>query len=204
MNVAIIDYGVGNLRSVEKACARVGAEAVVTGDAAVIGAAARVILPGVGAFGEGMRRLRAGGLDEAVLAVAASGRPLLGICLGMQMLCAGSAELGDRCAGLGLIGTDITPLDAPGLKVPQIGWNALEFAGLPASPLFAGLPERPFVYFVHSYCLQPVSPAYSIAAATYGRPFTAALARENVLGTQFHPEKSGDVGLQILRNFLSL
>ncbi len=201
MRVAIIDYGVGNLRSVEKACAFVGAEVSVTSDPAVILAASHVILPGVGAFAEAMRRLRGAGLEPVVRAVAESGRPMLGICVGMQMLFARSEEHGAACEGLGLIQAAITRITAPGLKVPQIGWNDL---ALEESPLFAGLPERPYVYFVHSYCAQALSPEYTLASAVYGAPFTAAVRRGNVYGTQFHPEKSGAVGLRILRNFIDL
>jgi glutamine amidotransferase len=207
VGIVIVEYGVGNLRSVQKACAHLGAQAEITGDPAEIGAASRVILPGVGAFPEGMYRLRAAGLDAALRDVADRGTPLLGICLGMQLLFARGKE-GVPCEGLGLIDGDITLLRAPGLKVPQIGWNDLQISPLERdgrpSPLFAGLPERPYVYFVHSYCAGEVSPAYTAATAVYGQPFTAAVQRGNVLGTQFHPEKSGWVGLRILKNFLEI
>jgi glutamine amidotransferase len=191
---------------VQKACAHLGADAEISGDPAVVAAASRVILPGVGAFPEGMYRLRAAGLDAALFGVADSGTPLLGICLGMQLLFSRGEE-GGLCDGLGLIEGTITLLRAPGLKVPQIGWNDLRVtpqgSGGRPSPLFAGLPEHPYVYFVHSYCAGEIS-AHTAATAAYGQTFTAAVQRGSVFGTQFHPEKSGTVGLQILKNFLTI
>ena len=200
--VAIIDYGVGNLFSLKSSLAAIGADAVVTADPAVIHAADRVILPGVGAFGDAIAKLRETGLDRVVLEEAASGKPLMGICLGMQLLFERSLEYGDH-TGLGLIKGEIRPIAEAipeGLKIPHIGWNALSF-GESKHPLFRYLNEGDCVYFVHSYygtqCAESV-----IATAEYGAPLTAAVARGNVMGCQFHPEKSGNAGLSILRAFI--
>lgn len=200
--VAIIDYGVGNLFSLKSSLAAIGADAVVTADPAVIHAADRVILPGVGAFGDAIAKLRETGLDRVVLEEAASGKPLMGICLGMQLLFERSLEYGDH-KGLGLIKGEIRPIAEAipeGLKIPHIGWNALSF-GESKHPLFRYLNEGDCVYFVHSYygtqCAKSV-----IATAEYGAPLTAAVARGNVMGCQFHPEKSGNAGLSILRAFI--
>lgn len=201
--IAIIDYGVGNLFSLAASFRSLGAETVVTGNADTIRAAERIILPGVGAFEDAAAKLRATGLDAVVKAEAAAGKPLLGICLGMQMLFERSHEYGTH-AGLGLIPGEVCPI-APvigeGLKVPHIGWNSLDFpADKPKSPLFRYISEGDYVYFVHSFAAMHCDDAV-IAASTYGVPLTAAVARGNVYGTQFHPEKSGDVGLRILRAF---
>ncbi len=200
--VAIIDYGVGNLFSLKSSLAAIGADAVVTADPAVIHAADRVILPGVGAFGDAIAKLRETGLDRVVLEEAASGKPLMGICLGMQLLFERSLEYGDH-KGLGLIKGEIRPIAEAipaGLKIPHIGWNALSF-GESKHPLFRYLNEGDCVYFVHSYygtqCAESV-----IATAEYGAPLTAAVAKGNVMGCQFHPEKSGNAGLSILRAFI--
>ena len=200
--VAIIDYGVGNLFSLKSSLAAIGTEAVVTADAAIIRAADRVILPGVGAFGDAIKKLREAGLDRVVLEEAASGKPVMGICLGMQLLFDRSLEYGTH-EGLGLIRGEIRPIaeaipDA--LKIPHIGWNALSFGGK-KHPLFRYLNEGDCVYFVHSYyatdCAESV-----IATAEYGAPLTAAVASGNIMGCQFHPEKSGPAGLSILRAFV--
>ncbi|MBQ3064205.1 MAG: imidazole glycerol phosphate synthase subunit HisH [Clostridia bacterium] len=200
--VAIIDYGVGNLFSLKSSFAAIGAEAVVTADPAIIRAAERVVLPGVGAFGDAIAKLRETGLDRVVLDEAAAGKPLLGICLGMQLLFERSLEYGDH-AGLGLIQGEIRPISEAipeNLKIPHIGWNALAF-GERKHPLFRYLSEGDCVYFVHSYygtsCTESV-----IATAEYGVPLTAAVAKGNVMGCQFHPEKSGKAGLSILRAFV--
>ncbi len=203
MSIAIIDYGVGNLFSLAASFKMLGADTVVTGDADVIRAADRIILPGVGAFADAAAKLHATGLDDVVKAEAAAGKPLLGICLGMQMLFSRSFEYGEH-DGLGLIEGEVRPI-APvigeGLKVPHIGWNSLDFpAGRKKSPLFRYIDEGDYVYFVHSYAAMHCDDAV-IATSTYGVPLTAAVANQNVYGTQFHPEKSGDVGLRILRAF---
>ncbi|MDR7867480.1 MAG: imidazole glycerol phosphate synthase subunit HisH [Sporomusaceae bacterium] len=199
--IAIIDYGVGNLYSVEKAFTRLGAAAVVTSDPAAIMDAAKVVLPGVGAFGDCMSNLAEYGLTDVVRAVAAKGTPLLGICVGLQILFDGSEE-DPGVPGLGIFPGMVRRLVAPGLKVPHMGWNSLEFSG--ASPLFAGMPENPYVYFVHSYHAVPDDPALITAWTEYGGRVTAAVGRGNVHAVQFHPEKSGDAGLKILANFKEL
>ncbi len=203
MSIAIIDYGVGNLFSLAASFRMLGADTVVTGDADVIRAADRIILPGVGAFADAAAKLRATGLDALVRAEAAAGKPLLGICLGMQMLFSRSYEYGEH-EGLGLIDGEVMPISpviGEGLKVPHIGWNSLDFpAGKEKSPLFRYISEGDYVYFVHSYAAMQCEDAV-IATSTYGVPLTAAVAHRNIYGTQFHPEKSGDVGLRILRAF---
>ena len=199
--VAIVDYGVGNLFSLQSSFAYIGKEAVVTSDRATLAAADRILLPGVGAFGDAARKLRESGMAEAVLEEVGKGKPLLGICLGMQLLFDKSFEYGE-CEGLGLVRGEIRPISdviPRDLKIPHIGWNALHF-GKEKHPLFRYLEEGDCVYFVHSFygtgCDESV-----IATAEYGAPLTAAVARDNVLGCQFHPEKSGKAGLSILRAF---
>lgn len=199
--IAIVDYGVGNLFSLKSSLAAIGAEAVVTADPDVIRGAARVILPGVGAFGDAAEKLRESGLGEVVIEVAKSGKPIMGICLGMQLLFDKSFEYGEH-QGLGLIKGEIRPIDEvipKTLKVPHIGWNALHFHGK-KHPLFKYLGEGDCVYFVHSYYGAKCEDAV-IATAEYGAELTAAVAAGNVMGCQFHPEKSGNVGLSILRAF---
>ncbi len=198
--VAIIDYGVGNLFSLKSSLAAIGAEAVVTGDPAVIKAANKLILPGVGAFADAAALLRQDGLDQLIIEEANRGKPLLGICLGMQLLFDVSFEYGEH-RGLGLIPGRVVPIEdaiPAGLKVPQIGWNALCFPK--PSPLFRYMNEGDCVYFVHSYYAAGCE-EYVIAGTEYGAYLTAAVQRDNVFGTQFHPEKSGTVGLNILRAF---
>ena len=194
--IAIIDYGMGNLRSVQKAFEYLGFEAVVTDDAAVVAASDRVVLPGVGAFEDAMARLRETGLDKAFLAAARSGKPVLGICLGMQMMFERSEENGVH-EGLGLFPGAVTRFEERGLKIPHMGWNTLHTRDC---PLFdAG--DDPCVYFVHSYCVAEVSDSFTAATCDYGQTFTAAVCRGNIMATQFHPEKSGDAGLRMLRRF---
>ncbi|MBR4439586.1 MAG: imidazole glycerol phosphate synthase subunit HisH [Clostridia bacterium] len=206
--IAIVDYGVGNLFSLACSFDAVGAEAVVTGDAEVIRAADRVVLPGVGAFEDAARKLRESGLDRVITEEAAAGKPLLGVCLGMQLLFERSREYGVH-EGLGLIPGEIVPISGAlpqgsELKIPQIGWNALRFpSDKPKSRLFAGLEEGDCVYFVHSY-YAATPPQFVSATTEYGAELTAAAERGNVFGTQFHPEKSGRVGLTILSAFAEL
>ena len=202
--IAIVDYGVGNLFSLKSSLAAVGAEAVVTGDAAVLHSAERIILPGVGAFGDAADKLAATGMRDAVLSEAKTGKPLLGICLGMQLLFERGMEYGEH-AGLGLIpGTvvDLKPVLPEGLKVPHIGWNALQLRQ-PEHPLLKYTLAGDFVYFVHSFYATDCAD-WTLATAEYGVDVTAAVARENVMGCQFHPEKSGAVGLNILRAFCEM
>lgn len=204
--LAVVDYGVGNLFSLTCSLRAVGVEAVVTGDEAVLARADRVILPGVGAFGDAAEALRASGLDQIVLRVAEAGKPLLGICLGMQLLLGYSTEYG-RHRGLGLIPgavRAIRPAVPRSYKVPHMGWNALRFPkDRPPSPLFRYIQEGDCVYFVHSYAGTDCE-EHTIATAEYGAELTAAVARDNVYGVQFHPEKSGPVGLNILKAFCEL
>ena len=204
--IAIIDYGVGNLFSLKSSFAAIGADTVVTGDPVVIRGADKLVLPGVGAFGDAAALLRRNRLDQLVREEAASGKPLLGICLGMQLLFDYSLEYG-RHQGLGLIPGSVRPIRdyiPAAYKTPHIGWNALRFpAGQPVSPLFRHIREGACVYFVHSFCAAECEP-HAIASAGYGAELAAAAARENVYGVQFHPEKSGDAGLHILRAFCEL
>lgn len=204
--LAVVDYGVGNLFSLTCSLRAIGVEAEVTGDEAVLARADRVILPGVGAFGDAAEALRRTGLDKAVLREAEAGKPLLGICLGMQLLLDYSTEYG-RHQGLGLIPGSvqaIRPVVPPEYKVPHMGWNALRFPkDRPVNPLFRYIQEGDCVYFVHSYAGTDCQ-AHTIATAEYGPELTAAVARDNVYGVQFHPEKSGTVGLNILKAFCEL
>lgn len=198
--VAIIDYGVGNLFSLQSSFAAIGQEAVVTSDIEEIRRADRVILPGVGAFQDAAEKLRSSGMDRAVKEEAARGKPLLGICLGMQMLFERSYEYGVH-EGLGLVKGEIRPIAEripAGLKIPQMGWNSLRF--VQESPLLKYSREGEYVYFVHSY--SAVNCEDSLLAVTeYGADLTAAVGKGNVFGCQFHPEKSGDVGLRMLKAF---
>lgn len=205
--IAIIDYGIGNLRSVEKALLHAGADARLTADPAVVRAAAGVVLPGVGAFGACAAGLAAGFTDLVQEAVAA-GRPLLGICVGMQLLFEESEEMG-RHQGLGLLPGRVVrfpdgQVDAMGgrLKVPQIGWNQLWHDA--TDPLLAGVAPGSYAYFVHSYYCQPAAPADVIATTDYGLTYASIVRRGLLWGVQFHPEKSHQTGLQLLRNFVSL
>ena len=194
--IAIIDYGMGNLRSVQKAFEFLGYEAVITDQAAQILSADHVILPGVGAFRDAMAHLTETGLDNTVRRVAANGTPLLGICLGMQLMFEHSEENGFY-DGLGLFPGTVTRFPAMGLKIPHMGWNTLKTYDC---PLFdAG--DDPCVYFVHSYCMADISDDWTAATCEYGIPFTAVIAKNNVMAAQFHPEKSGDAGLRMLRRF---
>ncbi len=198
--IAIIDYGVGNLFSLVSSLRAIGSDAVVTGDASVLRSADRLILPGVGAFGDAAAKLRATGLDQVVLEEAAAGKPLLGICLGMQLLFDVSYEFGEH-RGLGLIPGAIRPISdviPKDYKIPHIGWNALQFTR--ETPLFSRIKDGDFVYFVHSFYGVDCEES-TVAVSEYGVPLTAAVAKGRIYGCQFHPEKSGNVGLAILRAF---
>ncbi|MEK5434477.1 MULTISPECIES: imidazole glycerol phosphate synthase subunit HisH [Paenibacillus] len=202
MTVAIVDYGMGNLHSVSKAVERLGYECVVTGEAEQILAADSVILPGVGAFGDAMEQLRESGLDRVVKQVAAGTQPLLGICLGMQLLFSSSEEHGSH-EGLDILsGSVVRFAPRDGYKVPHMGWNKLSFRQ-PLSPLFADLDEG-HVYFVHSYHALVANESDLLAITDYGYPVTAIVGQDNVFGMQFHPEKSGELGIKLLGNFLKL
>lgn len=202
--VAIVDYGVGNLFSLTSSFAAIGAEVVVTADPTVLKAADRIILPGVGAFGDAAKKLRDCGLDAVLKELAADGKPLLGICLGMQLLFEKSYEYGEH-EGLGLIKGAVRPitdvLPSTDYKIPHIGWNPLIFKQ--ENPLFGSIKDGDCVYFVHSYYATDCEESV-IATAEYGAELTAAVANDNVYGCQFHPEKSGAVGLAILKAFVDL
>ena len=202
--IAIVDYGVGNLFSLKSSFAEIGADVVVTSSPEVIRAADKIILPGVGAFGDAAEKLRQSGLDKVIIEETKKGKYLMGICLGMQLLFEKSYEYGSH-EGLGLIKGSVKPISdiiPAELKIPHIGWNYLTF-GENKHPIFKYLSEGDFVYFVHSYygadCEDSV-----IAKTEYGAPITAAVASGNVCGCQFHPEKSGNVGLSILKAFCEL
>ena len=195
--IAVLDYGIGNLRSAEKALQRVGGDAALTTDPCTVDAAAAVVLPGVGAFGRCMEALRDSGLENAALGAIAQGKPFLGICVGMQMLYDWSEEDPD-VKGMGVLPGAVRRLP-DGVKRPQMQWNQLD-RRQPATPLFDGLPDPAWVYFVHSFA--PDLTEETVATCDYGGPVVAAVARRNVWATQFHPEKSGATGLRILENFV--
>ncbi|MHC1745599.1 MAG: imidazole glycerol phosphate synthase subunit HisH [Negativicutes bacterium] len=196
--IAIIDYGMGNLYSVEKALIKLGADASITSDPQIIAAADHVVLPGVGAFGDCMRNLEQSGLVPVIHKVISEGIPFLGICLGLQLLFDGSEE-DPGVAGLGIFPGMVRKIIAPGLKIPHMGWNSLRIER--QSPLFEQLQPNPYVYFVHSYHAVPNDPELVTAVTDYGGPVTAAVGRGNVQAVQFHPEKSSSVGMQILKGF---
>jgi len=199
--IAIIDYGMGNLRSVEKAFAKLGSPVTITRDTQIISRAAKVVLPGVGAFGDCMHNLRQYQLVEVIKDVIDRKTPFLGICLGLQLLFEGSEE-DQGVEGLGILSGTVKRIQAPGLKVPHMGWNSLDL--LSPSPLLENLPSNPYVYFVHSYHAVPERPDIITASVEYGGCVTAAVGQGNVQAMQFHPEKSGAVGMKILQNFKEL
>ena len=200
--IAIIDYDAGNIKSVEKALKYLGEDAVITRDREEILSADKVILPGVGAFGDAMSKLRQYGLDEVIRDVTAKGTPFLGICLGLQLLFERSDET-PGVEGLGILKGEILRIpDKEGLKIPHMGWNNIKVKE--DSRLFKGLPENPYVYFVHSYYLQADDEDIVAATTEYGVKIHAAVEKDNIFACQFHPEKSSTVGLQILKNFVSL
>lgn len=199
---AIIDYGAGNLHSVKNALDFLGEDNVITSDPEVIRAADRVILPGVGAFGDAMACMRNSGLEGAVKEAAASGKPFLGICLGLQLLFESSEEA-EGVDGLGIFkGRVVRIPTADGLKIPHMGWNSLEIPK--ESKLLKDIGDEPFVYFVHSYYILPDDENDISAYTTYGARLGVAVERGNVFATQFHPEKSGELGMKILKNFIAL
>jgi imidazole glycerol-phosphate synthase subunit HisH len=199
--IAILDYGMGNLRSVEKALERAGAEAEITSDRARAEAADGVILPGVGAFPRAMQRVREIGLDELVAGRLEAGVPVLGICLGLQLLFESSVE-NEGGSGLALLDGVVAPLEANGYKVPHIGWSPVRWEH--DSRLTKGLGEETPFYFVHSFAPQPVTEGDVLGTAAYGARFTCAVERPPIYGVQFHPEKSSSAGLGLLRNFISI
>ena len=199
LKLAIIDYGMGNRRSVEKALEHVGVQAVLTSDPARLRAAGGLVLPGVGAFPRAMANLRELGLEEPIRELVGAGTPMLGICLGMQLAFDSSTELGGA-AGLGLLPGEVLPLQTRGAKLPHIGWNEVVFQH-PASPLLEGIPARCAFYHVHSFAPVPADASDVLGTAEYGAPFVTAVHRENFYGVQFHPEKSSAAGLRLLANF---
>ena len=198
MKIAIIDYGMGNLHSAAKALEKVGAQVVVTRDPAEVLRADKVVLPGVGAFGDCMKNLNERGLAPVIHEVIAAGKPFLGICVGLQLLFEGSEE-DPGVAGLGIFKGMVRKIAAPGLKIPHMGWNNLEYRT--SSSLFQGLPPAAYVYFVHSFHAVPTDESCITAVTDYGGQVTAAVGRGLVQAVQFHPEKSSSVGLKILANF---
>jgi glutamine amidotransferase len=200
--VAVVDYGMGNRRSVEKALQHVGARALITRDPVALDRADALVVPGVGAFPQGMRNLIELGLDERIRAAARAGTPVLGICLGMQLLFSGSSEH-ELTEGLGLIAGDVSPIQAAGRRIPHIGWNDVRFER--PSALTAVLPAAGCAFYhVHSLAARPEDPADVIATTDYGERFATVVGHGNVLGVQFHPEKSSRDGLALLSNFVTL
>ena len=201
--IAIVDYGVGNLFSLVSSFKAIGVEAVVTDEEAVLAAVDKIILPGVGAFGDARRKLAQTGMDKLVVREGAKGKPIMGICLGMQLLFEKGYEYGTH-EGLGLLKGEVVTMDGvvpANYKIPHIGWNSLQFKK--ESPLFAKIKDGDYVYFVHSYYVRNCDESL-LATTEYGAELTAAVAQNNIYGCQFHPEKSGDVGLNILRGFAAL
>ena len=200
--IAILDYDAGNVKSVEKALKLLGQEVTVTREREAILKADKVILPGVGAFGDAMEKIRRYGLYEVIHEVTGRGTPFLGICLGLQLLFERSEE-SPGAEGLGILKGEILRIpDTPGLKVPHMGWNSLEFRE--DGRLFEGMQKEPYVYFVHSYYLKAADEGIVTAVTEYGTQIHASVESGNVFACQFHPEKSSDVGIRILKNFLSI
>ena len=200
--IAIIDYDAGNIKSVEKALNLLGQEAVVTRDKEVLLSAEKVILPGVGSFGDAMNKIRSYGLEEVIQEIVAKKTPFLGICLGLQLLFERSDE-SEGVAGLGILKGEILKIpDCEGLKIPHIGWNSLKFPN--KGKLFQGIKEDSYVYFVHSYYLKAADEKIVVATTEYSTLIHAAVEQDNVFACQFHPEKSSDTGIAILKNFVEL
>lgn len=201
--IAIVDYGVGNLYSVEKAFAKFSDDVILTQSADVIDKADKVVLPGVGAFGDCMKNFKASGLMDAVMRAVKNNKPVMGICVGLQIMFEGSEESPD-VKGLGIFKGMVRKINAPGLKIPHMGWNSLtinENTHVDIN-LFKNIRKNPYVYFVHSYHAMPEDKSIILATSVYGEEITAAVGKNNVIATQFHPEKSGDIGLSIIKNFV--
>jgi imidazole glycerol-phosphate synthase subunit HisH len=191
----------GNLRSVEKAVAAVGGRPTITGDPDAVRKGEKLILPGVGAFGDAMGNLRRNGMDNAIREAVNAGKPLLGLCLGLQLLFTHSEEFGSH-EGLDLIPGDVRKINHPGLRVPHVGWNQIE--GIQQNPLLNQIPEGSYFYFVHSFFVEPAGTENVLCWTSYGSRFCSIACKGNVWGAQFHPEKSQDMGKQLLRNFLAI
>ena len=200
MSIAIIDYGVGNLRSVEKAFTSQGIDAVVTSDEQILRKADKLVLPGVGAFAACMDGLRKHNFDRLVIEAAQSGKPIIGLCVGLQMMFDEGHEFGIH-KGLGLLPGKVVRFPE-GIHVPHIGWNQVEFKQ--DHPIFRGLPENPFFYFVHSYYCVPDDPTCILGETDYGQTYASICGRDNIVGVQFHPEKSQGMGLHLLKNFAAM
>lgn len=201
--IAIVDYGVGNLYSVEKAFAKFSDDIILTQSADVIDKADKVVLPGVGAFGDCMKNFKASGLMDAVMRAVENNKPVMGICVGLQIMFESSEESPD-IKGLGIFKGIVRKINAPGLKIPHMGWNSLtinENTHVDIN-LFKNIRKSPYVYFVHSYHAMPEDKSIILATSVYGEEITAAVGKNNVIATQFHPEKSGDIGLSIIKNFV--
>jgi glutamine amidotransferase len=204
MTTIIIDYGMGNLRSVQKALERIGESAVISSDASEIATASRVVLPGVGAFRDAIAALRQHDLVEVIKDHISANRPFLGICLGLQLLMDASLEEGEH-EGLGVIPGKVQRFDLPAeYKIPHMGWNQLDCSSQPDHGLLKGFGPEPWFYFVHSYHVIPTDRSWIAATTDYGRPFVSVVAKSNVMATQFHPEKSQSCGIQLLKNFVSI
>jgi len=200
--IAIIDYGMGNLRSVQKAIEKIDCPVMITEKPEELLKADKAILPGVGAFGDGITEIKKRHLDIPIRAFLADGKPFLGICLGLQLLFSHSTEEGQH-EGLGILPGHVVRMeDQPGLKVPHMGWNQIEVRK--ETPLLQDIPTGSYFYFVHAYVAQPENPAVIAAETPYPGPFTSIISHKNVMATQFHPEKSQDIGLRLLRNFAEL
>lgn len=199
--IAIIDYGAGNLHSVKNALDFLGADSVITGDAGEIRKADKVILPGVGAFGDAMKSLSESGLSETVREVISGGKPFLGICLGLQMLFEESEET-PNIKGLGIFKGKSVKIPDTGLKIPHMGWNSIKLTK--DSKILNNIGAEPYVYFVHSYYIQPEDKSIVSAYTEYGERLDIAVEKDNIFATQFHPEKSGDLGMTILKNFVEI
>lgn len=198
--IAVVDYGIGNLRSAQKALEHLGADAVLTSEAEVVRSADAVVLPGVGAFGACMRALRAAGLEEPVVEAAGSGRPFLGVCVGMQMLFDDSEE-SPGVPGLGIVPGTVTRIPTT-LALPHMGWNTVDIGD--SKGLLAGFDDAPWLYFVHTFAAEPSDAAVVTGTTDYGGPVVAAVEHGPVWATQFHPEKSGETGLAVLQNFVAV
>jgi glutamine amidotransferase len=201
IETVIVDYGMGNLRSVEKALENVGGRPVISGESEKVRGADRLILPGVGAFGDAMKNLKQKGLDAAIRQAVQGGAPLLGLCLGLQLLFTRSEEFGIH-EGLDLIPGAVLKIAEPGLRVPHVGWNQIE--GNRPNPLLDGIAEGSYFYFVHSFYVLPDNPADVLRWTSYGLRFCSIACRGKVWGAQFHPEKSQEAGKRLLRNFLTI